>query len=121
MEDDIDGILLGRGELLGLCSRREIDPDPGAADIDYCQPDEECDRGHDLEVDERLYSHASHLLQIRVAGNPDDERREEKRSNDRFDHPEEDQAQDAQVHRNTRPIVTNLRPNDHAHQNPGSK
>ncbi len=40
------------------------DADPGARQVDRREPDEQRDRGHDFEIDDRLEPHAPHLAQV---------------------------------------------------------
>ncbi len=54
-------------------ARGRLHADAGLAHVDGREPDEEGQGRHHLEVDERLHSHPAHLLEMRVAGDPDHE------------------------------------------------
>jgi hypothetical protein len=86
--------------------------------MDCAKADEERKRGDDLEVDDGLHAHASHMFEVGMGGDAADQGGKEQRSNDRLDQPEEDQAQYAKMQGKGRSIVTNLRTQHHEGEDP---
>ena len=83
---------MSAGELFRLLGRRDQrDADARLADMGRREPDEQRDRGDDLEIQNRAEGEPPDLLQVvAVAGNPDDEAAEDQRGHDRLDHSDED-------------------------------
>jgi hypothetical protein len=121
-EDVEDHVLPGarrRGrELAGVDRRGQRNAHPGTADRDGRPADEERERGHDLEVDERFHAHPSHLPQVGVAGDAHDERGKEQRRDDRADQPEEDLADEAQRHRQVGKVMAQHAPGHDGDEDP---
>jgi len=111
--------LLDRFQLLGGRRRRQADALASPRQVDRREADEQRERRNDLEVDERLHTHAADLLEVGVPGDADHERREQERRDDRLDHAQEHQRQHAQVDRHRRQVVADLRADDHADEDPG--
>ena len=63
------GVLGIGAERIGVEARGvDVHADAGADDIGKDQPDRERDRGHDLEIDQRLAADPPHFLEIASAG-----------------------------------------------------
>src|SRR5438046_10428221 len=75
-------------------ARCESDAHSWFREIHYGQPDEERRRGDDLEIDHGFDPHASDLSERAGDGDYDDNRLEDKRSDDRFDQADAGVAQD---------------------------
>ena len=102
LRDDVEEDLIPRLRLGGdlrLLPHRQVDADAGPHDVDGHQADEERERRHDLEVDERAQAHAADDLDVPGAGDAGDERREDQRRDDHLDHAQEDLAEGTEVER----------------------
>ena len=87
--------------------------------IDRHQPNPQRQRGHHLEVHQRLDAHAPHTLDVAVPRNPHHQRSQDQRRHNRLDQPQKNIRKYPQVHRKPRRIEANLRPCHHRHKYPG--
>ena len=79
---------------LGDLVRRFLHADAGLGDVDRRQADEECEGRDDFEIDERLEREPADALHVvAVARDAHDERGEDQRHDQRFDHAEEDRRE----------------------------
>ena len=86
-------------------------PTPGLHEVHGDQPDGERERRDDLEVDDRPEREpADPLHVVAVAGDADDERREQQRHDQRLDHPQEHRRQDVQVRRRPTAVIARAPP-----------
>src|SRR5712692_87955 len=89
-----------------------------AADMNGRVADEHGDSRDQFEIDERLDAEAADFLEVRVAGDANNENAEEQRRNDHLDEAQKDGAEELQINRNRRPVVTQLRAREKADENP---
>src|SRR3981081_4103353 len=88
------------------------------AEIDGDKAQDKGQGGRDLEVDEALDAHASDALEVAVAGDAGDQRREDERSDDGFDQAKKDVAENTQVDGYCGCIEAQLGTGDHRDEDP---
>ena len=79
------------------------------------------DQENDFEEDDGSQSQPPDLAQVGVSRNPNHQRREDQRRNDRLDQPQEDESQNAQMFRSMRPVVPDFRAQQHGDEDPRRK
>ena len=85
--------------------RGHVEPDPGLQEVDHHQPDDQRERRHDFEIEERAQADAADVLHLPHVGDADRDGREDDR---RDQHPHElDEAVAQRAHRGAA-----LRPQD---------
>jgi hypothetical protein len=92
VHEDIPPALLGlrhRGELVRVSRDRDRNARSGAEDVHHHEADRQCDRGRQLEPDDRLEPDPPHRFQVAAAGDADDKCREQQRCDDHLDHAQE--------------------------------
>src|SRR6185437_261926 len=109
VEDELTGRLRGRrnGLLRGLGGKRHAHA--SFAEIYGNQADDESDGRDNLEKHQRLDRHASDFFQFRVAGDADDKRSKQQRSDDDLDEAQKNRAEDLKFHCGRWSVVTHLR------------
>src|SRR5579862_7807010 len=90
-------------------------------DIDGNEANDERDGGEDFEVDERLEAETSDGAEFSVAGDAGDERAENERSDDDFDEPEKNVAEDLGREGDARCVEAELDAGQHAEKDPSGK
>ena len=106
------------GSWLASTLAGSVMPAPARLMRDRRPADEERQRGDDLEVDERLHAHPPDLAEVGVAGDADDQRREEQRRDDGADQPQEDLAEEPERDGQVREEVADLGADDDGDENP---
>jgi hypothetical protein len=91
-QDLLPGLRRG-GDRRGAGRLRQRHADAGLQQVDGHQPDQQRERRHDLEVDDRAQAHAADVLEVPGAGDARDQRAEQQRRDDHPDHPDEDLAE----------------------------
>ena len=104
VQEDLIPRLRGRGDLR-LRAHRQVDADAGLHDVDGDQPDDQRERRHDLEVDDRPQPHAADDLDVSRSGDARDQRREDQRRDDHLDHPQEQLAEGPEIDRRRRVVL----------------
>ncbi len=87
------------------------DADTGTGDVDGDQPDDQCDRRHDFEVDDGPQAHPADGLDVTRSSNARDQRGENQGRDDHLDHPQEQLAERPGVGRPFRVDVIDDRAN----------
>ncbi len=89
-----------------------------AADMNGRVADEHGDSRDEFEIDERLDAEAADFLEVRVAGDANNENAEEQRRDDHLDEAQKNRAEELQVDCDRRPVVAQLRAREKADENP---
>ena len=78
------------------------------ADVDRREPDENRDRRDNLEIHDRLDSHAAHFFNVCVACDAHHKSAEKQRCDNNFDQPKKNRAKHLEFHRQGGGVVAEL-------------
>ena len=96
VQQDLIPRLCVRGDLR-LRAHRKVHTHAGLHDVDGDQPNDERERRHDLEVDDRAEPHTADDLDVSRARDTRDQRRKDQRGDDHLDHPQEQLAERPEI------------------------
>ncbi len=91
------------------------------AEIDGGEADREGQGRHDFEIDETLDAHATYALEVAMAGDSGDQRRQNQGGDDGLDEAQKYVAEDTQVDRDTRCVEAQFGAGDHRDKDPRCK